>query len=68
MLKPMGMPSAQLRMGGLMRCCIGTWQVAEKPTEIGRVLQCQYSDGPLHRMILAPDGVWEWFHPDPSDA
>lgn len=51
----------EVRIGGLMRCCLETlsqYQKAEGVEEIGQVLHCKWcKDG---EMIVAPDGVWEW--------
>lgn len=49
------------RIGGLMRCCLATIAHHGELTSVGDTLGCLYADGdPLHRMVVAPDGVWEW--------
>jgi hypothetical protein len=53
-----------LRHGGLMRCCIATWQETTTPTVIGDHLSCNYESDPNNeQMVVAADGVWEWRGP-----
>jgi hypothetical protein len=50
-----------IHMGGLMRCCIATWEEiappAEQTTE-GDTLACSYCSSSM----VARDGAWRWNH------
>jgi hypothetical protein len=51
-----------IRQGGLMRCCIETWQTMapmSADTREGDTLSCRYCE--LGDMIVK-DGVWQWDH------
>jgi hypothetical protein len=63
----------RLRIGGLMRCCIASFDhaVANRalPSKIGATLDCEYHPAPGNAaMRLAADGVWEWNSPPQSDG
>ena len=48
----------RIRIGGLMRCCIGTIQEHNtEPSAKGDVLDCEHCTS---QMRVAEDGVWEW--------
>lgn len=53
-----------IRHGGLMRCCLDTWQHTTTPTEVGDVLDCKYEPVGNSQMVVAEDGVWEWNKPE----
>jgi hypothetical protein len=60
----------RLRIGGVMRCCLQTWQVSKvtgalDDAEPGDLLPCRYCDQTL---MLAEDGIWEWNHPKPEPS
>lgn len=53
-----------LRIGGVMRCCIETlrqYQAEGGPEPIGQILKCKWG---TQKLIVAPDGVWEWLDDD----
>lgn len=48
----------RIRVGGLLRCCIGTVAECDDESDIGTILHCKYcKDG---MVVVAKDGVWEW--------
>lgn len=54
------MLTEKLYIGGLMRCCLGTWEderggKTDKPQE-GDVIECKYCDG---KIVYQGDG-WRW--------
>lgn len=53
----------QVRMGGLMRCCLATLADTTTESAVGTTLSCKYESDPNNeQMIVAADGVWEWNH------
>ncbi len=60
----------RLRIGGLMRCCIETWEeeIVGRIAPVETVIQCKYTDNLSHRMELVGDGVWEWVGVGASDG
>jgi hypothetical protein len=48
-----------IRIGGLMRCCVGTWQEYDGPEDEGTVLPCLYCSSSM----IVREGAWEWNHP-----
>jgi hypothetical protein len=60
-----------LAIGGLMRCCTGTWnavmiQEALRAWQDGDTVQCDVAkDDSTHRMIRT-GGVWRWVGPPPK--
>lgn len=47
-------------IGGLMRCCVATWDVYTGPSDEGTILQCRYNpDAEDHRMVVEAGG-WRW--------
>jgi hypothetical protein len=46
-------------VGGLLRCCIDTWDAYDGPSDEGTVLQCRYNPGPDHRLV-SERGSWRW--------
>lgn len=54
-----------LRIGGVMRCCIHTLNVAKNLFEVeGEVLKCSFCTSSL----IFRDGEWEWNRPASLDA
>lgn len=51
------MSDRDLRLGGVMRCCVQTMEDYTGPEKIGTVLPCKWCKQSL---IIASDGVWEW--------
>ena len=47
-------------VGGLLRCCIATWDVYDGPSDEGTELACRFNpDKPDHVMVVE-DGGWRW--------
>lgn len=61
------MAEERLRIGGLMRCCTGTWEKARNEGALtGQTsLGCQYCSGGMQK---ADDGIWEWDRDYVKDA
>ena len=68
----LGRINANIRIGGLMRCCTGTIadDAAAAPTAPnieGEILQCKYApEDPNHRMIY-DHGTWRWYKPEEQE-
>jgi hypothetical protein len=55
----------RLSIGGLMRCCVETWDEAMRTArgwQDGDTLQCKYTTSEYHRMVRE-DGLWSWSFP-----
>jgi len=56
----------RIKIGGLMRCCMDTWDEhceQDGPACVdGETLQCKYSSDPIHNMIRIA-GIWKWNWP-----
>jgi len=59
----------RLHTGGLMRCCIASWEAAmgtARGWQDGDVIHCRYAtDDDSHRMVREA-GVWSWAFPRQS--
>jgi hypothetical protein len=53
------MAERQLRIGGVMRCCIATLNDYEGPDEEGTVVPCRHCSS----SVIFRDGAWEWNRP-----
>jgi hypothetical protein len=60
-------PAKLLRPGGVMRCCYDTLHKATVKEEEGEVLQCMYTEDPLHSLIFRR-GYWEWNRPEDREV
>lgn len=68
-----GRKNDQVKIGGLMRCCLETIGdlYPDGPAKVatqGQTLQCKYvTDRDTHRMIFE-DGFWRWDYPEDPQA
>ena len=48
----------RLFIGGLMRCCTGTWdeKVKDVPQTEGQIIPCNYCESSM----IFKDGAWRW--------
>jgi hypothetical protein len=50
----------RLFIGGLMRCCIETWdeKVKDAPQTEGQIIPCNWCESSM----IFKDGAWRWNH------